>query len=65
VPAARVDKATGEKKPLLETVIEKKSIINLVNRLLYLRSGHGADPRCKRCKLSQWQSRLAFDYIFS
>lgn len=30
VPSEREDKVTKEKKPLLESVIEKKSIINLV-----------------------------------
>jgi ion channel-forming bestrophin family protein len=31
VPATREDKVNGGHKPLLESVIEKKSIINLVN----------------------------------
>ena len=33
VPFERVDKATGKSKPLLEVVIEKKSMINLVSRV--------------------------------
>ena len=30
VPFERTDKATGQKKPTLEVVIEKKSMVNLV-----------------------------------
>jgi hypothetical protein len=36
VSSDREDKVTKEKKPLLESVIEKKSIVNLVNLVISL-----------------------------